>query len=334
MQFASSRVISSIAEQLVSLSRYVTTINQAGFYDINKGAEGFFCQLLNMIYGLQLRNMNEIQTNYPAIDLGDQVNKVCVQVTSESSASKLSATLKKFDEKNLSNNFSHLIFFVISDKSLPIPKSLAGVNVEILNVGSLIAFLSTSSDLKKLSEVDYFLRQNLKSSVAPTSTLLPTMIAPAKFHGSCNKLLASLGFGDEPESQLVIDDVMRLWETIEGLTPDERAFIYTLLKVGKDAERGSGFYGDRTFASITAVEQRLGGRQQAYELYQSLQQFGLVEVENEYQPVQDGPYVAVYSARFYGQSEVNILTAIRKFCAGNDNLLRAVILHCDFSGLC
>ena len=45
-------------------------LNAARFYDANTVAEDFFCGLLNRLYGYSLQNMNNIQANYPGIDLG------------------------------------------------------------------------------------------------------------------------------------------------------------------------------------------------------------------------------------------------------------------------
>lgn len=50
-------------------------------FDTHVLSHDFWCQLLNAVYGLQLQVMDRIKVNFPAIDLGDTINKRAFQVT-------------------------------------------------------------------------------------------------------------------------------------------------------------------------------------------------------------------------------------------------------------
>lgn len=56
--------------------------NRNGLFDINKYCEDMFCGLLNIVYELDLINLNKIDYNFPAVDLGDYNKRTCFQVTS------------------------------------------------------------------------------------------------------------------------------------------------------------------------------------------------------------------------------------------------------------
>ena len=59
-----------ITARLSTLTAYIRLNNKQGLTDANKEAEDFFCGLLNMVLDASLGNMNRIQQDYPAIDLG------------------------------------------------------------------------------------------------------------------------------------------------------------------------------------------------------------------------------------------------------------------------
>ena len=335
MYFANTRIAASIAEKLAQLSKFVTVSNGMGYYDINVGAENFFCQLLNLGYELDLINLNQIKPNYPAIDLGDKTQRVCFQITSTNTSAKLNHTLDQFTRHGLDADYNHLIFLVISDKPLPAVKTLSGVTVEVWDVAKLATTIVAGADLDKVTKINDFLINNLKSSSGGSPSFLPSLITKPAFQGSFDAFLGDMGFAnDDPDANEVAHAVRKLYEIINDLTSEERAFLYYILEIGADPAPGSGFPGDRTFASIATVDRRVGGRQAAYDLYQSIHPFGIVDIESEYQPGFDGPYIPVYTASFYGGVDVNILTAIRYFCKKDRVLLRRIIVDADFSALC
>lgn len=89
-----------------------------GKTDINKIAETFLVPLLKEVYGYaELKNLNiEEQNNYPAVDLGDEVARVAIQITSTPDSDKIKDTLNCFVRHELYTKFDHLIIYILTEK--------------------------------------------------------------------------------------------------------------------------------------------------------------------------------------------------------------------------
>jgi hypothetical protein len=79
-------------------------------------SEHFFCRFLNEAYGLNLVNLNQIQPNYAAIDLGDNVARVSFQVTRDGKAGKIQKTLDSFVKHDRFTDYDQLRFLIFGDK--------------------------------------------------------------------------------------------------------------------------------------------------------------------------------------------------------------------------
>lgn len=105
-----------IREYLSILTVYVKLSASSGCTDINRDAEDFYCGLLNTAFGWKLKNLNAMQMDYPAIDLADEENGICIQVTSTEGRDKVAKTIQKFFKHELNARFSRLIILVIGEK--------------------------------------------------------------------------------------------------------------------------------------------------------------------------------------------------------------------------
>jgi len=95
----------------------VKVANSMGLFDINTIAEDFLIPIFVIAFDCpDLRNQNRIQMNFPAIDLGCESSRTSIQVTSDSSSSKMRETLEKFESHNLSSNFDSLYVYVITER--------------------------------------------------------------------------------------------------------------------------------------------------------------------------------------------------------------------------
>ena len=72
------------------ISKYLAILGDAleneglfGHHDGKIACEDLFKDLFNLIYDLQLENLNNEKDNYPAIDLGDKSIGVAYQITLE-----------------------------------------------------------------------------------------------------------------------------------------------------------------------------------------------------------------------------------------------------------
>ena len=106
----------NIAQYFAILSTYIKNLNSIHYFDINTTAEDFFKELLNKIYGYNLSNINIIEMNSCAIDLGDKSKKVAIQVTSDKSSEKIKYTLQKFIDNKLYEDYNELYILVITEK--------------------------------------------------------------------------------------------------------------------------------------------------------------------------------------------------------------------------
>lgn len=92
----------------------VAIANANGYFDINKVSEGTALCLLNLIFGFELRDLNQEKSNYPGIDLGDDKKAmVAFQVTSRTDNTKLLSSLTTFISKGYKSKFSNGIRFLI-----------------------------------------------------------------------------------------------------------------------------------------------------------------------------------------------------------------------------
>ena len=96
----------------------VETRSMVGAYDMNHYAETMLIELFSEIYGYEhLRNLNTPENrNQAAIDLGDDVARVALQITSDRTSGKIKQTLQGFVDKNLHEKYDHLIVYIITKK--------------------------------------------------------------------------------------------------------------------------------------------------------------------------------------------------------------------------
>lgn len=108
--------LKEIARSLSLLKEEVSLLNAINLYDINIIAEDFFPGLLNLIYDLELKNINIIDRNAPAIDLFDKKNKISIQVTSDNDSEKIKHTIKEFVDNKSYNDYDRLVILILTKK--------------------------------------------------------------------------------------------------------------------------------------------------------------------------------------------------------------------------
>lgn len=95
----------------------VKVANAMEQFDINTIAEDFLIPVLKIAFDCpDLCNQNRIRMNFPAIDLGCKTSRISIQITSDSSSSKVRETLEKFESHNLSKDFDILYVYVITER--------------------------------------------------------------------------------------------------------------------------------------------------------------------------------------------------------------------------
>lgn len=151
---------------LVQFETYVKYSVKQDMTDINRYAEDFYCELLNIAFGWKLRNLNQDSRNHPAIDLADDAKAIAVQVTSSTDRGKVTRTLKRFFDGTMDQKYRSLIFVVIGVEE-PFAKDFTlerGFDFDherdIWDTPRLLGKLENIRELSKLQEIyDYLVKQ-------------------------------------------------------------------------------------------------------------------------------------------------------------------------------
>jgi len=109
--------IGQVIDDLDAIASQVKARCKLGQNDLNRVLEDFFKELLNLIYGINLRNLNTERSNEPGLDLGDTTvgARVAYQITSQASAKKVNDTLKKITAKQ-SNQYDKFYVLIIGER--------------------------------------------------------------------------------------------------------------------------------------------------------------------------------------------------------------------------
>ena len=202
-----------ITEILSYLKSQVELSNPSNFTDINIYAENFYRDFLSLIFGYDLKNINILEPNSAAIDLGDEGKNFAVQVTSKSDLTKVRKTVAKFNGKDLHKKYGRLVVLNITKKKKHM-KQLIGDETKLQ--------LDTSKDIWDISdlikdigdkEVDQILnvRQFLEGQVTlknseTVAKEIKTFQALISFLSDENHPDAGSGFIEEPDPKGKIEE--------------------------------------------------------------------------------------------------------------------------------
>lgn len=109
--------IDGIVYYLSILRVSVEMHNSLNHQDINISSENFFRDLLNLALGYRLKNINIVQKNAQAIDLGDADARIAIQITSSTGLAKVRHTHSKFVSGGLESTYDRLIVLIIGEKT-------------------------------------------------------------------------------------------------------------------------------------------------------------------------------------------------------------------------
>lgn len=127
----------------------VKVANAMGLFDINTIAEDFLIPIFKIAYDCpDLCNQNRIQMNFPAVDLGCRTSRTSIQITSDSSSSKVCETLEKFEAHNLGKDFDRLYVYVITERQKSYSSQKLAETIDHLS----IAF-NPSSDIRDIQDM-------------------------------------------------------------------------------------------------------------------------------------------------------------------------------------
>jgi hypothetical protein len=93
--------LGEIVDGLGDIARQVETRSKLNLNDLPVFVEAFFKEVLNIIFDFKLEGLNQEQSNFPGLDLGDKVNRCAFQVTAQRSSQKVNDTLGKITDQAL-----------------------------------------------------------------------------------------------------------------------------------------------------------------------------------------------------------------------------------------
>lgn len=146
-----------IKDKLFEISYKIECFNKVGDYDLNRYAETYFKNILNIVHednGWYFEKA--VKINQDTYDLYDRTNKVCVQVTSNKRKSKKTSTIRNFEKYWKSGEFTTLVILFTSNSkpngSMP-SNCFTYLDYDITEFSSLIERNCKQSQLLKIRDI-------------------------------------------------------------------------------------------------------------------------------------------------------------------------------------
>ena len=149
--YKQKELIEEIEKKLAFISIVIEYSNKINLYDLNIYSESFFCNLLNLIYPYNLEDLNNRKTNFPAIDLADYERKICFQITSTNTKTRVKKVLSSFEKRSFYNKFSQLYIFFLKKKKDK--KEYKGIeSKDYFSTDNIMDFTDLIKQMKKLDK--------------------------------------------------------------------------------------------------------------------------------------------------------------------------------------
>ena len=177
-----ANLLAAISHYLMQLRISVGQLNSLNLQDINVHAEVFFRDFLNLVLGYELKNINIVERNARAIDLGDENERIAVQVTSTSDLDKIKHTHRGFVASGLDGKYDRLVVLIIGEKRRYRDVPLGGEGVFVMSltddVWDIPELLRKVADLPldRLQRCRDFLRDELRIVEPRQSNEVSTLI--------------------------------------------------------------------------------------------------------------------------------------------------------------
>ena len=202
-----ARLLEDITHYLTHLRMSVEHLNSLNLQDINVHAENFFRDFLNLALGYQLKNINIVEKNARAIDLGDEDKRIAIQVTSSSELAKIKHTHEGFVAGGLDGKYDRLVVLVIGAKNRYRDPILGGDGVfsmslvdDIWGVPELLRKIGDLS-LDKLECCRDFLRDQLAIAVPRRANEVDTLIRVIEVLSAAEEGLSATDNREDPDPE-------------------------------------------------------------------------------------------------------------------------------------
>jgi hypothetical protein len=186
--------------------------------------------------------MNTIQSNYPAIDLGDKANRVCVQITAENNSTKIKNTIEKFEEKEHFKIFKRLIVFIITEKKNYTAEFETGPNfvfnasTDIIDIDDLLEEIE-KFDLERRERLATLLQDEMRPLFSllsePGSIFSTAQKIAERPPVNCASFIKHLQFKQSDDPSLEIKSINEIYQKIAPLSKEVRSYLALIVFRGK-----------------------------------------------------------------------------------------------------
>jgi len=206
-----AELLQDIIQKLSHLRLVVEQSNKLNLQDINIHAENFFRDLLNLAFDYGLKNINIVEPNATAIDLGCDDNRIAIQVTSVSDISKIKHTFDRFTAKALELKYDRLVVLIIGQKKRYRETGLGedGFKMSVTDdVWDISDLLRKIGDLptEKLQSCQDFLSRELPVRQPKKSNEVGTLVRLIEVLSAAEEGLSSEDNREDPDPEGKIHD--------------------------------------------------------------------------------------------------------------------------------
>lgn len=230
---------------LVALSvlRYIVGSNcKKQKTDIAVEAEDFFCTLLNIVLGAELKNLNHERPNHPAIDLGCDLQRLAIQVTATNDSSKIKDTLQSFFKEKFEKKYDKLIVLILTSKldyRSDFNQESEGLKkFEIWDIDDLLTFIERTQIEIDFKQITALIRQELPGIIrvlSPPDSLLSRMNALEGIPAATANAFLHFVRANLDEAPAIKADIDQLFDTLQRTTyPTMREYLVALLHNAKE----------------------------------------------------------------------------------------------------
>lgn len=258
--------LSEIRKHLAYIVAEMQIANGVNLTDSSIKLERFFKQVLNSMYGFNLTDANFQICNAWAIDLKDDANRICYQISATNTTRKIKDTITKFKEKNLHSNYDALVFLFLTNDN---PCSAA--DPDLANpIRTNLYFKSVSGlykDIAGLNEAHISQIHKLITSevVLPRKYgVLPGIDSPVVNLPSVQKIIDAMNLGDDHVTiKQLVGDMTDLTSRIDLLEPAQKNVIFKFMKLCSYKTNRGGyeqideiFISRRSFLRVFTLEEQ------------------------------------------------------------------------------
>ncbi len=151
------QTIQNLIYDISLIQQYIKTSQESGFNDMTRILESISIKVFNATHKLNLINKNQLNPNFPAIDLADDVKKIAIQVTTNADAKKIKHTVKQFEKFKLNNQYQELYIFgflkCTNFKDYP-------SYCKVIKVSDLISLITDMNDEEIVQEIIDIVQQH------------------------------------------------------------------------------------------------------------------------------------------------------------------------------